>query len=294
MTGCEGQDWADYQGTAPSTSGLAFAMVKATEGTGYVNPDHAAQVAHARAEGLVVGHYHFARPGSMAAQVAYFLAHAGAKADDILGFDWEDNGVSGADKDTWIKAAQKAAPHNRVILYCNKSFWTGLDTTNFAGDGLWIADPDAAKGKPGITAPWLIHQYSEAGGIDRDYCHLTAAQLRAWANLQEDDVALTAAEAKQLTQVASDTAALRANLLHIGSLTETDAKGNAVEHGAGYYLAHVHYDTIAILKALTGLSAPTLTDDQVTALATRVAGVPGFAAAFAKATADQLAQRLES
>ncbi len=186
MTGCEGQDWASYQSNTPSTAGLTFAAIKATEGTDYVNSRHAAQVAHARAEGLVVAHYHFARPGSMAAQVTYFLAHAGAQAGEVLALDWEDTGVTGADKDTFLKALQEAAPGHRVILYCNKSFWKTLDKTAFAADGLWIADPTAAKGKPGVTAPWLIHQYSEAGGLDRDYCNLTAAQLRAWAADQEN------------------------------------------------------------------------------------------------------------
>ncbi|MFJ7998929.1 N-acetylmuramoyl-L-alanine amidase [Streptomyces sp. NPDC096310] len=36
---------------------------------------------------------------------------------------------------------------------------------------------------------------------------------------------------------------LHANLLTIGSLTEVDSKGARVNHGAGYYLAHVEKDT---------------------------------------------------
>lgn len=188
MTGTEGQDWANYQVAAPSLAGLGFVFVKATEGSSYVNPKHDAQVAHARSHGLVVGHYHFVRPGSMTAQADYFLAHAGAKAGDVLAFDWEDTGVSGAEKDAWLRHVQAKAPGHRVVLYCNRDFWLHRDSTSFAGDGLWIADPSAPKGAPRVQSPWLFHQYGSPGGLDRNYTPLTAAQLRAWANQQEDDM----------------------------------------------------------------------------------------------------------
>lgn len=178
----KGIDVASYQSTTYSTDGLGFVMVKATEGTGYVNPRHAAQVAHARAEGVVVGHYHFARPGSMSAQVSYFFQHAGAKAGDILALDWEDTGVSGADKDVFVKAAQRASPSHRVLLYCNRDFWLNRDTTSFCGDGLWIADPDAAAGHPRVEHAWTVHQYSSAGGLDRNVANFASvAALRTWA-----------------------------------------------------------------------------------------------------------------
>lgn len=178
----EGQDWASYQSTAPSTSGLSFAFVKATEGTGYINPRHAAQVAHARAAGLVVGHYHFVRPGSMTTQVAYFLAHAAARVGDVLALDWEDGGVSSGDKDAFLHSLIAAAPHNRVVLYCNRDFWLNRDKSSFAGDGLWIADPDRPAGQPKIEHAWMFDQYSEAGGTDRDVANFKdVASLKAWA-----------------------------------------------------------------------------------------------------------------
>lgn len=181
MTGTEGQDWANYQVAQPSTSGLGFVFVKATEGTSYVNPKHDAQVAHGRSAGLVTGHYHFQRPGSPTAQASYFLTHAKPKAGDVLACDWEDPGVSGADKDAFIRALQHAKPGLRTVLYCNRDFWLHRDTTSFAGDGLWIADPSAPKGHPRVSADWVFHQYGSPGGLDRNYTPMTAAQLRAWA-----------------------------------------------------------------------------------------------------------------
>lgn len=178
----KGIDVSSYQSSDFATSGLAFVVVKATEGTSYVNPRHSAQVAHARSAGLVVGHYHFARPGSMPAQAAYFLRHAAVRAGDLLAFDWEDTGVSGADKDAWIKHVQASAPGHRVLLYCNLDFWLRRDHTSLCGDGLWIADPDADAGHPRVEHPWRLHQYSSAGGLDRNVANFSdRSALRAWA-----------------------------------------------------------------------------------------------------------------
>jgi hypothetical protein len=175
-------DIAGYQETTYTTTGLAGVIVKATEGTSYLNPRHAAQVAYGRAHGLVIGHYHFARAGSMSAQADYFLAHAAAKPGDVLAFDWEDTAVPGAEKDAWLRYVQAKAPHNRVILYCNRDFWLHRDSTSYCADGLWIADPSAPDGKPRIEHPWLIHQTGEANGTDLDVGTFADTKaLRTWA-----------------------------------------------------------------------------------------------------------------
>jgi GH25 family lysozyme M1 (1,4-beta-N-acetylmuramidase) len=179
-----GVDVSAYQPVAFPTKGLAFAFVKATEGTSYVNPRYAGQVAHARAAGLVVGHYHFGRPGDGVAQADYFLKHATLKPGDVLAFDWEASGVSQAERDAFIKHVKAKAPGHRVVLYCNTDYWHNHDTENYAGDGLWIADPNHPAGHPHITHPWVIHQYSWAGGIDRNVANFpSVSALKAWAGV---------------------------------------------------------------------------------------------------------------
>lgn len=177
-----GVDVSGYQTTTFSTKGLAFVFVKATEGTGYVNPKYRAQVAHARAAGLVVGHYHFGRNGG-AAEADYFLSKLDLKSGDILAFDWETTTVSQAERDAFIKRVKSKAPGHKVVLYCNVSYWKTRDSDNGGPmDGLWIADPNHAAGKPGIQHAWVFHQYSWAGGIDRNVANFKdAAALRAWA-----------------------------------------------------------------------------------------------------------------
>jgi GH25 family lysozyme M1 (1,4-beta-N-acetylmuramidase) len=177
-----GVDVSGYQSATFDTKGLAFAFVKATEGTGYVNPRYRAQVAHSRSAGLVVGHYHFGKNGG-AAEADYFLSKLDLRAGDILAFDWETSGVSQAERDAFISRVKAKAPGHKVVLYCNTDYWHHRDSDNGGPmDGLWIADPNHPAGKPSVQHGWVFHQYSWAGGIDRNVANFKdAAALRAWA-----------------------------------------------------------------------------------------------------------------
>ncbi|GGZ77231.1 glycoside hydrolase family 25 protein [Streptomyces echinoruber] len=179
-----GIDVSAYQSASYSTDGLSFVFVKATEGRSYVNPRLSAQTKRARDAGLVVGFYHFLWPGNLTAQAEYFLSHAPEKSGDILAVDWETTGdgthASNAEKDAFIRKLKHLRPHHRVVLYCNRHFWLNVDTTSYAGDGLWIADYVTA-GKPRIKAKWLFHQYT-SDPVDRDVAHFASkAALRDWA-----------------------------------------------------------------------------------------------------------------
>lgn len=178
-----GIDVASYQSSTFDTKGLSYVFVKATESTGYRNPRYDAQVAHARAKGLIVGHYHFAHGGNAVAQADYFLAVAQIRPGDLIAYDWEEAHTSQADRDAWMTHVKAKRPNNRVVLYCNKAFWKGRDTESYAGDGLWIADPDRPAGKPDVTHSWVFHQYSTAGGVDHDVANFPSVEaLKAWAS----------------------------------------------------------------------------------------------------------------
>jgi GH25 family lysozyme M1 (1,4-beta-N-acetylmuramidase) len=181
----KGIDVASYQAETFETSGLDFVFVKATEGTSYVNPKMGKQAATARTAGLVLGFYHFLHPGDIKAQALYFVEKCASLEDDLLVCDWETTGTGGrptnAEKDAFLKEVKRLRPAHKVGLYCNRDYWLTRDSTSYAGDFLWIADPTTA-GKPRIKAKWLIHQYAVSGGFDRnvaDFKDRTA--LRAWA-----------------------------------------------------------------------------------------------------------------
>lgn len=177
-----GIDVSSYNASTPDLSGQDFVFIKATEGTSYVNPDQAAQTAAARKAGVVTGFYHFARPGNIEAQAEYFVSKALSVEGDILAIDWEDQGVSCADKDALLKAVKRLRPTHQVILYCNSSYWLHLDTSSFVQDGLWIADYSHPAGHPPITHPWLIHQYADHPVTDQNVAQFaTRAAMRDWA-----------------------------------------------------------------------------------------------------------------
>lgn len=177
-----GIDVANYQSSNYDTTGQSFVFVKATEGVSYVNPKYKDQLAHGRAKGLVVGHYHFEHHGGAADQADYFYHHADVRPGEIIALDWEQRGLDTKDKDLWLRAAKNRYPDNKVVLYTYTSMWKGVDASGFVQDGLWIADPNHAAGKPAVTHSWVFHQYSSAGGMDRNVANFaTLADLKTWA-----------------------------------------------------------------------------------------------------------------
>ncbi|MCI3277542.1 glycoside hydrolase family 25 protein [Streptomyces cylindrosporus] len=188
----KGIDVSNYQSATYDLTGCDFVFVKATEGVSYVNPKHADQVARARANGRVVGHYHYLRAtSSLAAQMDYFLAHAAPRAGELMAVDWEEAGVSCAEKDSAIKYLRSKAGGRKVLLYCSQSYWTGRDTTSYAGDGLWIAQYNGKPGQPSIQAKWVIHQYTSTPLDTNVAAFSSRAEMAAWAAGEDQDMALT-------------------------------------------------------------------------------------------------------
>jgi hypothetical protein len=178
-----GVDVSSYQSETYNISGQSFAIVKATESTTYKNPEYAAQVAHARNAGLVVGHYHYARGTNSDAEVAYFAAYAKVAAGDVIAMDWEQSEVTASARDEFLHKMKATFPRNRVVLYCNVDYWTTRDTEHYAADGLWVADYSHAAGHPNIKQAWVFHQYSSANGLDHSVGNFTSkAALVTWAN----------------------------------------------------------------------------------------------------------------
>jgi len=192
----KGIDVSDYQGTGFSTSGLAFVIVKATEGRSYINPKQSAQAKRARDAGCVVGFYHFLWPGNITAQARYFVDKCASREGDMLFVDWENTSsgtrASGAEKDAFIREVKRLrGSTHRVGLYCNRDFWLNHDTTSYAGDALWIAVYNGRPGEPGIKAHWLFHQYTSTP-IDTNVGRFAdRSALRSWAtgagSATEDD-----------------------------------------------------------------------------------------------------------
>lgn len=282
MAGSYGQDWSSFQATNLPTAGLAFVVVKQTEGLTYTNPNAAAQVTHGRDNGLVVGHYHYPHmANSAAAEADRFLGVAAPHAGDFLVLDWEgyDNANKGvpfstqvAYKKAWLAHVQTALPYMQTGTYANTDY-LNRDPNGAYGDFLWIATANRPAGQPGITRKWLFHQYG-ASGIDRDYCPLTAAELQSWANAKEDDVSWN----DQLTIAKGPWSETKQTAAAEDWLMAGNLKAGVAAAGVRTLIAQVG----ALTKLVTEMSAALAQGGGLTAQQAQAAAEAGAQAALAE------------
>ncbi|WP_164860685.1 GH25 family lysozyme [Rhodococcus sp. X156] len=170
-------DWAKVK-----NNGREFAFVKSTEGVGYTNPYFTKDWAAIKANGMVRGTYHYARPdrvpGSAAAQARYMVSVAGTMqgAGELAPvLDLEDSGgltppelVAWAR--TWLETITSLTGRTPII-YTYPYFWRSAmaNSTAFTKYPLWIADYNGASAPktplPGGWTSWTFWQYTDRGTI---------------------------------------------------------------------------------------------------------------------------------
>ena len=203
-----GMDVSGYQGNvAWSTAysrGARFAYVKATEGTGYINPYFAQQYNGSYNAGMIRGSYHFARPdrSSGAYQADYFVNNGGGWSRDgktLPGtLDIEYNpygatcyGLSHYGMASWISSFSNEY-HYRTgrwpVIYTSTSWWTQCVGTsgNFTSTSpLWVARYASTVGTlPYAWTYYTIWQFSDQGTFpgDQDSFNGDYSRLQALAN----------------------------------------------------------------------------------------------------------------
>lgn len=133
---------------------MDFAWVKATEGRSYINPSFLSDLREARAAGIAVGAYHYARPdvNNAAAEANHFLDVYRAQPNDLLPvLDLEVHAdLSGAGMTAWAATWMelvKQGLNTEVVLYTYPFFISGDMGGAHAlkGTKLWYAD---YTGKP--------------------------------------------------------------------------------------------------------------------------------------------------
>jgi GH25 family lysozyme M1 (1,4-beta-N-acetylmuramidase) len=184
----EGIDVSHWQNTIDwslvAASGKRFAYMKASEGTTLVDQTYASNRAQAKAYGLIVGAYHFARPnrtpGDAVAEADYFLAMSQVAAGDLLPvLDLEVNGgLSPVELQEWVKGYLGRIYERtgaRGVIYTSPSFWRNsmADTSWFAANGyrtLWVAHWTSGPA-PSVPAwnwggiGWTFWQYTSSGTV---------------------------------------------------------------------------------------------------------------------------------
>lgn len=154
-----GADVSGWQGPILDYSGLDFVYVKITQGTYIANPNHDAQVAHARELGLIVGHYHFPAWGDPRAEARAFWAAANAQQGDFLVLDIENSTYTPwpADPVTWCCAFEdelQALSGTWAMDYAGPNVRSSWDWTPLAQRGGGLIDPEYNPVGPGSPAPW--------------------------------------------------------------------------------------------------------------------------------------------
>jgi GH25 family lysozyme M1 (1,4-beta-N-acetylmuramidase) len=173
-----------------------FVGVKATEGAGWNDPNHARIVAEARRRGVKVMHYHFAwAEHSPVTEAIHFLSVAQPKPGDLVALDLERySAISWSQRLAYalawldyVKAHTKCSP----VIYLNESWINGLRSAasvsqwkRLTSYPLWYAEPTGTPGRfnrqPGWPV-WTFHQFGIVGGLDADVLNGSFAVWNALA-----------------------------------------------------------------------------------------------------------------
>lgn len=210
-----GIDIASYQGGLDTNKIEAdFVIVKATQGTGYINPYWKNQIDGAMKDGKIVGLYHYASGQGAAAEVNFFLQ----TVKDYIGraflcLDWEHIPVGGPNSQFRNPAYAKqfmdlVKQRTGVTMFIygskdscfNAMDWSQVKAAGFRLWGAQYASYAAVNGynsKPWqSTRPWgaygqelSIFQYTSnlrlsgwAGGLDGNLAYMTTEALAAMAS----------------------------------------------------------------------------------------------------------------
>ena len=170
-------DWGQVRG-----SGRTFAFVKSTEGLGYVNPYFSADWSAVKANGMVRGSYHYARPdgspGSAAEQARYFVSVAGMMGSGgdlgpVLDLE-ETGGLAPSQLVAWVHNwldTITALTGRTPIIYTYPYFWRSAmgNNTGFTQYPLWIADYNGGSAPTtpliGGWTSWTFWQYTDRSAI---------------------------------------------------------------------------------------------------------------------------------
>jgi lysozyme len=175
----QGIDAASFQGSinwaSVKSSGRAFGFEKATEGTGYTNPDFASNWANMKAHGIIRGAYHYGHPSvDPTAQANFFVNTVKPVSGDLqMALDIETtDGRTPSQVWSWIQtfiARIKTLTGRPGIIYTGYYFWTGSvgNPLNNLNCPLWLAAyvSDPTPYVPPAWSTWSFWQYSDTGSV---------------------------------------------------------------------------------------------------------------------------------
>lgn len=212
-----GIDIASYQaGLDLAAVPCDFVIVKATQGTSYVNPYCSGWVESALALGKCVGIYHYIAGGNPISEAEYFYRNCSTWNGLVVWcLDWESGGNSAWGCTDYLeRCAQRLAEltGRPPIIYASASAYP-WDVARANNCGAWVAQYANDKPTGYQSSPWnegvyscAIRQYTSAGTLpgwggrlDLDKFYGDRAAWDAYAG--KGDADMTDEQAAQLAEV---------------------------------------------------------------------------------------------
>jgi lysozyme len=183
--------------TQAKSAGIAAVILKATQGSNWIDATFAQRATAAAAAGLLVGAYHFLDDTEPAAQVENFLSVA--EGCPVLALDVESNQIGGTV--TVVQAAEAAARLDMAtgkvpLVYINRfgpdGRGTGLPNSVLSRCPLWLPAYNERPVCPPGWLQWVLWQYTDGstgsdvtpvtgiGPCDRSRFAGTIAELATW------------------------------------------------------------------------------------------------------------------
>ena len=178
-----------------------FVIIKATQGTGYVNPDCDRAYQQAKRAGKLRGTYHYVGGGNAVAEADYYANNIkGYLKDGLLAIDWEAEQNSAWGNEAYLEQLVRRVIERtgvKPLIYSMASRYAQVAAVAKKLDcGLWIAEY-ADMNPTGYQAhPWregaygcAIRQYASTGrlngwggNLDLNIAYMTRGQWAKYVN----------------------------------------------------------------------------------------------------------------
>ena len=186
------------------------AIVKITEGGGYVNPSWRSQIDWARQTGKACGGYHYADGGNVTAEVNHYLNQFnGHVGQCVLALDWESNGNAAWGNGDWVRQwVNQVYSRTKVwpIVYVQDSATYQIPSDVRAHCMLWKAQYASMNATGWQSTPWNagsrgegMVQYASTGylnGVGPLDLNLFFGERDAWQKIANGDRGKTNAEVR--------------------------------------------------------------------------------------------------
>lgn len=165
-------NWIPESLHATADAGIWGMIHKITEGTSTIDDKFPARFYLAREVGMLVGGYHFLRPGDMQRQADFFLERLTGYMDEhtLLACDYEDSRCSLKDVRIFMSRVEERA-QRECVLYSGhvlkEAVDGGQDPGYLVDRPLWLAQYTSAA-QPDLPHgwdSWWLWQYTDRGTV---------------------------------------------------------------------------------------------------------------------------------